>query len=169
VSISEDALVAVCLCTRLGRGDKTPALDVAEWTALVRTLQERGLTPRVLLTGDFGYEALLRGLGSVGMEIERLESNGIWILTRGDADYPKAWKRRLGPDSPVVLFGAGPRAALNADLVAIEGTSKLGRSLAELCARAGWGVVADTSAADGFRVEVLAESLEHAIARKSNR
>ena len=33
--LTDDALVAVCLCTRLGRGTKVVPLEVREWTDLV--------------------------------------------------------------------------------------------------------------------------------------
>jgi len=199
LKITDDALVAVCLCTRLGRGTNVTPLNLQEWTVLVLALhRDRQLTPRALL-GDVAalgldasltsrVEELLRGLASVGMELERLGANGIWVLTRGDEDYPRAWKRTMGPAAPPVLFGAGPRAALGADLVAIAGarspddaTAQVVHELAGLCARDGWGVVSDgsrgvgriaieaTSAAGGFGVEIVADSLEHALAKKANR
>ena len=199
MSLSEDALVAVCLCTRLGRAESVPALDVREWTGLVRTLQEAGATPRALLAAHdvavdiradtalaTRLEELLRGMGSVGMEVERLESTGIWILTRGDEQYPRRWKRKLGPSAPVVVFGAGPRTF--GDAVAIVGSRDVdepGRrfacEVAELCARDGWSVVSGGARgvdeasiaaaldAGGCAVEVLADSLERAVAKKAKR
>ena len=204
MSISEDALVAVCVCTQLGRGTRIPALSVREWTDLVVSLhRDRGVTPREILgrnaaqlVAEFGIqgnlaarlEELLLGLASVGMELERLDSAGIWTLTRGDEDYPRIWKRKLGSLAPPVLFGAGPRAALAADLVAIVGSrnvdeagSRFACELAELCARDGWGIVSGgvrgvdqiameaTLSAGGFGVEILPDSIERAIARKVKR
>ncbi len=53
MSLSEDALVAVCLCTRLGRGERVEPLGVREWSDLVRTITRDGqATPRDLLDGD---------------------------------------------------------------------------------------------------------------------
>jgi len=190
VSITDDALVAVCLCTRLGRGASVRPLAVREWTDLVLALHRvRQAAPHDLLeknaaqlAAEYGIEVdvatrveeLLRGLASVGMEVERLNSGGVWVMTRGDEDYPRFWKRRLGASAPPVLFGAGPRAALSADLLAVVGASgALARDLSELCTRDGWGVVSGgvdaTLSAGGFGVEVLTGSLERTIAKKSKR
>ena len=67
MSLSENALVTVCLCTKLGRGEQAPALDVGEWTDLVRLLTgDRNAAPRDLLGKDatelerqFGIEPAL--------------------------------------------------------------------------------------------------------------
>ena len=118
-SLSEDAVVAVCLCTKLGRGESTASLDVREWAELVVALHHRAATPRDLLDADAPertprIEELLRGLGSVGIEIERLESSGIWVLTRGDDWYPRAWKQRLGANAGSAVPAVGRRLALPA-------------------------------------------------------
>jgi len=148
MNLSEDALVAVCLCTTLGRGARIEPLNVEQWSDLVRNItRDKQATPRDLLDGDataLGLDAtvaarvvaLLRGLGSVGIEVERLDATGIWILTRGDADYPVAWKRNLGAAAPPVLFGAGVKAALSAgqDAVLIP-TESLERTVARKTVR----------------------------------
>jgi predicted Rossmann fold nucleotide-binding protein DprA/Smf involved in DNA uptake len=204
LSVTEDALVATCLCTRLGRGETVRTLNVREWTDVVLAVTADGrTTPRALLEksaaeliAQFGLqpdlaarlEDLLRGLGSVGVEIERLESNGIWVLTRGDGHYPRSWKRKLAASAPPVLFGAGPQTSLSSDLLAIVGSRNVdeagnafARQLSELCAGAGWGVVSGGArgvdqismnavlSSGGFGVEVLADSLERAVAKKQKR
>ncbi|MBA1686904.1 DNA-processing protein DprA, partial [Escherichia coli] len=47
---------------------------------------------------------------------------GLWILTRGDADYPVRLKNRLRTDAPPVLFGCGNKALLQAEGMAIVGS-----------------------------------------------
>ena len=126
---SEDALVTIAACTPLGREKGAPddpkPLGAKEWTALVRrVVADSKATPGDLLGLDaaemaerFGLEeslaprvvALLRGAGSVGVALERLETTGIWTLTRGDGGYPDVLKRKLGASAPPVLFGAGPQ------------------------------------------------------------
>lgn len=186
MSLSENALVTVCLCTKLGRGEQAPALDVGEWTDLVRLLTgDRNAAPRDLLGKDATelerqfaiepalatrIESLLRGLGSAGIEIERLDAIGVWILTRGDAEYPRAWKRRLGPAAPPVIFGAGRQEVLSADVIAIAGLrNDLAQELAQLCAHDGWPVVTDGAVEIANGLEILPDSLERSIARKSKR
>jgi len=186
LSLSENALVTVCLCTKLGRGEQAPALKVGEWTDLVRLLTgDRNAAPRDLLGKSAAelerqfalepalatrIESLLRGLGSAGIEIERLDAIGVWILTRGDAEYPRAWKRRLGPAAPPVIFGAGQQKTLSANLIAITGSrDRLALEIAELCASDGWPVVTDGAVEIASGLEILPDSLERSIARKSKR
>ncbi|MEM8885794.1 MAG: DNA-processing protein DprA [Planctomycetota bacterium] len=201
---TEDALVAVTLCSRLGRGAQTRALDARTWTDVVRALQAADRASPGALIGQqasalqesFGLSAslservelLLRGLGSASMEVERLSTIGIWTLTRGDAAYPTLWKQRLGPAAPPVVFGAGDRARLRGNLVALLGGRggsashrAFARTLGESCARDGWSVVtagrrgveeestAACLAAGGGAVEFPADSVERAVARKTNR
>ena len=131
--LNQDAFVTVCVCTALGRKQAgTKPFNVREWTDLVRQLQAGNDTPAALLSlGEsdlkerFGLSPemaqrlseLVRGAGSVGVELERLTAVGIWTLTRGDSDYPRAWKRKLGHAAPPVLFGAGCRDHLQLDQI----------------------------------------------------
>ena len=47
---------------------------------------------------------------------------GLWVMTRADQDYPSRLKRRLGTDSPAVLYGYGNRSLLNSGGLAVVGS-----------------------------------------------
>ena len=124
---------------------------------------------------------LSRG-GALALELERLQSCGIWVLTRADEEYPTRYKQRLRQSAPAVLFGAGDRALLGQPGVAVVGSRHLNPVLEEFvqnlgisCARSGLvlysggakGVDNLSSGAAlqarGTAVSVLAHSLEAAI------
>ncbi|MGS3045154.1 DNA-processing protein DprA, partial [Escherichia coli] len=59
---------------------------------------------------------------SLALAVDRWQRAGLWILTRGDADYPVRLKKRLRTDAPPVLFGCGNKALLQAAGMAIVGS-----------------------------------------------
>jgi predicted Rossmann fold nucleotide-binding protein DprA/Smf involved in DNA uptake len=70
--------------------------------------------------------ALLDRGGSLAMELERLESLGIWVLTRADDAYPVRYRERLKHNAPAVLFGCGPMALLGKKGLAVVGSRDAG-------------------------------------------
>jgi predicted Rossmann fold nucleotide-binding protein DprA/Smf involved in DNA uptake len=132
-------------------------------------------------------ELLSRG-GQLAIELERLSTRGIWIITRADDAYPPLFRSRLKATAPPVLFGVGDPSALDLRSLAIVGSrdadersigfaTALGRS----CARNGLAVVsggargidsaAMLAAADGGgqAIGIVAEALERAIRRQDFR
>src|SRR3954466_3088805 len=105
-SLSPDAQVIVLACSALAsKGDRSlKPLTAAEWHELTVALRNSNLKrPHELarLDGAAIRTALgtseelsdrLAGLisrgGQLAMELERLASRGIWVLTRADDDYP---------------------------------------------------------------------------------
>ena len=63
---------------------------------------------------------LSRGV-SLGFELERWAKQGIWVISRADADYPESIRKKLGTTAPVLLYGAGNKHLLNRTGVAIVG------------------------------------------------
>ncbi|MEN1216012.1 DNA-processing protein DprA, partial [Pseudomonas aeruginosa] len=59
---------------------------------------------------------------SLALAVDKWQRAGLWILTRGDADYPVRLKNRLRTDAPPVLFGCGNKALLQAEGMAIVGS-----------------------------------------------
>lgn len=57
----------------------------------------------------------------VALQIDRLEQNGIKIVTRGDKEYPTRVKKRLGKNAPPLFYYAGDLALLNLKSIAIVG------------------------------------------------
>lgn len=59
---------------------------------------------------------------SLALAVDKWQRAGLWIITRGDADYPVRLKNRLRTDAPPVLFGCGNKALLQAEGMAIVGS-----------------------------------------------
>lgn len=198
--LTTDAQAMLLLCSHLGLSNRPELkpLTLQEWNKLAQVLVtselvrpgallqttrddlqrvlhlEQGMSERVQL--------LLERGGALAIELERLESLGIWVLTRADRDYPACWRQRLKAAAPTVLFGAGERALLGQTGVAVVGSRNVeaeGLACAEFigsaCAKSGLVLVsggargADLVATEaalagrGTAIGVLAHSLEKAI------
>jgi DNA processing protein len=169
-----------------------------EWNPLALKLQASSLKrPGALLDADVvnlkadleldEHEAVrLRRLldrgGSLAIELERLESLGIWAMTRAGAGYPERLRERLKNSAPAVVFGAGPLELIGKPGLAVVGSRNVdetGSAAAEFagqaCARAQWVVysgaargvdeIAMKACIDhgGQVVGLLADSLEKAV------
>ncbi len=72
-------------------------------------------------------------------ELERLETLGIWLITRFDEGYPSRLRERLGRAAPLMLYGAGEARLLNQRGLAVIGSRNIdarGFELTELVGRA---------------------------------
>jgi predicted Rossmann fold nucleotide-binding protein DprA/Smf involved in DNA uptake len=112
-----------------------------EWNAIAERVAASDLKrPRKLLGLD--ADQLVIGLGvdsatarriaelasrgaQLALELERLESLGIWVMTRADDDYPMRLKRRLRRRAPAVLFGVGQRQFASAGGLGVVGSREL--------------------------------------------
>ncbi len=203
--VSADGQVIALVCSPLAaKGDASlKPLPPTEWHALALALRSAGMRPRDLagLSSDELREALgvhadladrvsallARG-GQLALEIERLGSLGIWIVSRADEDYPPALKRRLGRTAPPLLFGAGPRLGLQLPAIAIVGSRdvdaeglEFAASLGRRCAEQEFAVVSgaargvDAAAMDGAlsrrgaAIGVTVDPLERLVRRRELR
>ena len=116
-------------------GGEAP-LDAATFERLAGWLRKRGLQPADLLHPDAASRLAGRPGGAVPAErilslleretvlagaLERWQKAGLWVLGRGDPDYPRRLKRRLRTAAPALLFGCGDRALLNRGGIALIG------------------------------------------------
>ena len=200
MDLTTDSQAMLLLCSRLGLSDETGPrpLTLREWNSLARKLLSSSLgTPGGLL--GLSADALETGLalsndeaerlarilsrgGGLAIELERLESLGIWVVTRADTHYPRRLKQRLKHAAPAILFGAGTRALLGQPGLAVVGSRNVydhGKACADFignaCACEGLvlysggarGVDAISAKAAlearGTAVGILAHSLEKAI------
>lgn len=143
--LTPDGLAIVALTTRRAAAGPTPdedrdgakPLTPREWSRVAAALTSAGETPSMLLgravadlDGLLGATTistdLIARLGdratTLAMDIERLESRGIWLVTIDDAAYPRRLRARLGDSAPPVIFGAGAVDLLDAGGVAIIGS-----------------------------------------------
>ncbi len=200
MDLTADSQTMLLICSRLGLSDETglEPLTLSEWNSLARKLLDSplktpgellGLSPNALRAGlnlsDDEAERLARLLdrgGGLAIELERLESLGIWAMTRADPHYPQRLKQRLQHAAPATLFGAGEQVLLGQPGLAVVGSRHVdehGNACADfignVCAREGLALysggargvdaIATKAALDarGTAVGILAHSLETAI------
>ncbi len=200
MKLIEDSQVILLLCSQLGlaSGGELTALTLREWNPLARKiagsdlkrpsallgLPAQAMAQQLAITVEEAdrYAALLARGGTLALDLERLESLGIWVLTRADETYPIRYRQRLKDTAPAVLFGAGSFDLIGQPGLAVVGSRNLDEARKEFaefigaaCARAGLivysGGARGTDAismgtaleARGQAVGVLADSLEKAI------
>lgn len=197
---STDSLTMLMLCSRLGLPEdaETKELKLREWNSLAEkisntTLKRPGallglsvdtLIKELMISPEQAeaIAALLNRSGTIAIELERLESLGINVLTRADEDYPNRYKQRLGKSAPPVLFYSGEKALLGQSGIAIVGSRNVdstGKMCADLIGNAcglsgkvlysGGAKGVDTLsmnaclAARGYAVSVMANNMDRAI------
>lgn len=204
-ALSRDTQAALLLCGHFGKvtaGAEKP-LSVAEYGRLAKWLQETQVRPGDLL--DFSesdlkrvvdakldaarVKALLGRGAAMALATEKWLRSGLWVLSRGDAAYPKRLKKRLGMDAaPPLLYGAGDPELLSRGGLAIVGSRNASdaalefvRELAARCGKEGIAVVSggargvDQAAmqaageAGSVVIGVLADSLLTSVRNRENR
>jgi DNA processing protein len=200
MDLTTDAQAMLLLCSRLSATDdlSPKPLTLREWNSLSRRMLDSslstpgdllglsavGLKAELALSGEQAERVatLLEGGGRLAMELARLESLGIWILTRADEEYPSRLKSRLKNAAPAILFAAGESALVGQPGLAVVGSRDVddqGKTCADYvgnaCAHEGLvlysggarGVDTISTAAAlearGTAVSVMAHGLERAI------
>lgn len=137
-SPTQDTQAALLLCAHLGqRHDVANPFTAKQYSALAKWLHERSLRPRDLLL-DSGraalanldlpevakdqVERLLDRGAALGMLVERWTNAGIWIVSRGDEEYPARYKTYLQHRAPPLIYGVGNVASLQSGGLAVVGS-----------------------------------------------
>ena len=117
-----NANAVFCLCSHLCVGEGVVPLEPKEYSALAQKLLSLGKEPAdlfelsreelsALTDGDDAFAERLSRLidrsAALCFELERLEGMGIGVVTRADADYPAALKKKLSALSPPLFYYAG--------------------------------------------------------------
>jgi predicted Rossmann fold nucleotide-binding protein DprA/Smf involved in DNA uptake len=198
--LSLDSQVLLLLCSYFGLpkdSDLSP-LTLREWNRLARKIQFSVLRQPEELLGQTVEELqkqldlpeaeaerlvrLLQRSGALAIELERLASRGIQVMTRADTDYPQRYHQRLKESAPAILFYAGEAALLGQPGIAVVGSRHLDQvgqecatfvgnacSLSGLVLYSGGAKGVDTLSmnaaleARGSAVGILADSLEKTI------
>lgn len=152
--LTEDTKAIIMLCGVFGKDHSEKPLSLTEYSSLVRWLIRVKMRPGDLLQKETIVEASMgsgidrqrlekllgRGV-QLGFAVEEWQRNGIWIISRSDADYPVRYKKHLKDKAPPLLFGVGDRSLLNGGGLSIVGSRNVDqtgeaftRQVAELCA-----------------------------------
>lgn len=143
-NINERTRAVLLLTTRLqsDASDEVSPMGFREWGKFAKWLLDKDLAPENLL--DNSLNEILQECEQKNISVDRIRAllkptrkkrlaedeeiwrkAGIWVLARGDEDYPMVLKRKLGYDCPAILFGSGDRALLNqAKKIAVVGSSR---------------------------------------------
>ena len=204
-ALSADTEVVLLLCGRFGGERQEPhqPLSAREYGELAKWLNARSLRPADMLT-DAGKEQLqalheaklerkrveflLERGTAMALALERWSRGGLWVISRGDAEFPKRLKRHLKHAAPPLLYGAGKKELLEVGGLAIIGSRdateaalEFTREMAANCAQADMGVVSggargvDAAAmqgsteAGGHTIGVLAADLLKTSVNRQNR
>jgi predicted Rossmann fold nucleotide-binding protein DprA/Smf involved in DNA uptake len=204
-ALSADTEVVLLLCGRFGgeRQELFQPLSTSDYGELAKWLNGRGLRPGDLMT-EAGkaqlqevHEAKLErkrvdfllGRGTaMALAMERWSRGGLWVISRGDAEYPKRLRRQLKKMAPPLLYGAGKKELLEMGGLAIIGSRdatepalEFAREVAAQCAQEGVGVVSGgargvdaaamqgSSEAGGCTIGVLANDLLKTSVNRQNR
>lgn len=205
MTISLDSQAILLLCSHIGLSSNSEysSLTLKEWNPLAKKLQSFSMRPGDLLgltpeetQNRLGvnpeeserYYHLLQRSGSLAIELERLSSRGIHVLTRVDQEYPMRYRQRLKETAPAVLFYAGEKNLLGQPGLAVVGSrylDEVGKACAEFvgnsCGLSGLVLYSggakglDTISMNaaltsrGTAVGILADSLEKSIRNPENR
>lgn len=168
-------------------------LTTTEWNRFVRLLQTKAINPEDFLVQDSDtlldnlqdktisserISLLLERKSSLAIALDKWSKAGIWIINRGDRQYPKNIKSRLKENAPPILFGIGNIELLNQKYIGVVGARKSSeqelfntKEIGSKITRSEFGVVSggakgvDESAmlggleAGGFSVGFMADSL----------
>lgn len=131
-----NSLAIAVLCSRLCSDNCRP-LEASEWSKLADLMIKQNILPKDIpdfsdddMKRYFGYETveierikkLLRRAGELSIELEKLSSIGINVVTRADSDYPKMLKAKLKGGCPPMFYYAGDLSLLNRKTVGFVGS-----------------------------------------------
>ena len=196
--LSPDTQAILLLCASFGqnRQMEPQPLTLGEYNSLAGWLVEHQMSPGDLLQPTLKNQlpkitigkldsdrlvALLERGVMLGFAVEKWTSQGLWVLGRGDSQYPKCLKQRLRHSAPAILYGVGNLELLSSGGLAVVGSRDIDeealgytRRIAQTCAEQGMHLASggargvDQAAmltvleAGGTSVGVLADSLTKA-------
>lgn len=182
-SLTQDTQAILLLCARLGQqdGNSTKPLTTHQYSIFARWLQEQSLRPRDLLH-DIGrdrlraldlkeidgkvVESLLERGAALAMLLERWTSHGLWVISRGDPNYPGRYKNYLQHAAPPLLFGVGEESLLQDGGLAVVGSRSPSEEDLEFSNRIGTQCASQhitiiSGAAKGIDSESMQAAVDH--------
>ncbi|MFW6358360.1 MAG: DNA-processing protein DprA [Chroococcales cyanobacterium] len=134
-----DTQAILLLCASFGqnRQSEPQPLTLREYNTLAGWLMENEMSPKNLLDSNFQKQlpkitigkldsqrlaALLERGVMLSLAVEKWTNQGLWILGRSDADYPKRLKQKLKHSAPPILYGVGNVELLSQGGLAVVGS-----------------------------------------------
>jgi predicted Rossmann fold nucleotide-binding protein DprA/Smf involved in DNA uptake len=162
--LSPDTQAILLLCASFGqnRQMEPQPLTLSEYNAVAGWLRENEMSPGDLLNPTFKNRlskicigkldsdrlvALLERGVMLGLAVEKWTNQGLWVLGRGDSQYPKRLKQRLRHSAPAILYGIGNIELLSEGGLAVVGSRDVDEEGLDYTQR-----VAQTSAEQGIQV-----------------
>lgn len=184
--LTPDTRAIVLLCGRFDGERSARPLSAREYSALAEVLHARSLRPADLLhldaqtlsgvieSADGSRRALsaerintlLAREVQAALAIDKWSAGGVWLCGRGDEAYPRRYRKRLGKDSPPLLYVIGNGDLLNsARTVAIVGSRDITDGERQSAARFARHAIADgevvvSGAARGTDEEAMLAALQ---------
>ncbi len=156
--LSADGLAVLALTSRRravksteGGSDDVQPPAPKGWARVARALESAGARPADVLGRDAvelapilggataAAEAITRLAAratTLAMEVERLGSRGIWLVSIVEDAYPARLRTRLGDTAPPILYGAGAVELLDGGGVAIVGARDADEASLEFASQA---------------------------------
>ncbi|MDJ1171827.1 DNA-processing protein DprA [Roseofilum sp. BLCC_M154] len=193
LSLDTQAILLLCASFGEDRLSFPQPLKLSEYNTLVAWLKENQMRPGSLLTSsgqDKLHNASLHKLDNsriktllergflLSLSVEKWTQQGLWIVGRGDPNYPVRLKERLKQKAPPILYGVGKQELLEKGGLAIVGSRNISqeeinytRQVTQICANQNLQVISGgargidqtsmlgTLEASGTVVGVLADSL----------
>lgn len=150
-NISDNAKVTILLCSSLALKDDVKPFTAIQWYDLSVKIYNSELKKPAALLGlsadelaaKLGISAddamritmLLSRSINVAFELQNLETQGINVITKSDADYPKRLIKVLGGRyAPPMLYYSGNLELAKKDCIGIVGSRNIDANGNELCA-----------------------------------
>ena len=206
-NLSKDSLATILMCSNLGmdiKNDTIKPFTIKQWNELSSKLINSEMKrpaaffetneqewKRYLMISDdevMRIKKLLSRAGQIAIELEYLNSTGIYVTTRAEENYPERLKKVLKKNSPPVIFYCGNIDIAKSDGVAVVGSREIDekaldftKTLVKKCIAQGFVVVSggargvDSAAqnaallSEGKVISVIADSLLQRIKRKDVR
>ncbi|MEB3219689.1 MAG: DNA-processing protein DprA [Nostocales cyanobacterium 94392] len=162
--LSPDTQAILLLCANFGQNRKIEPqpLTLSEYNSLANWLRNNQMRPADLLEPIAGKQlqkigetkldltrlsALLERGAMLSLTVEKWTNQGLWILGRGDGNYPKSLKQRLKHSAPAILYGVGNIQLLSMGGLAIVGSRDVNQEKLDYTQK-----VAQQSAMEGIQV-----------------
>lgn len=138
-------------------------LSLTEWNRLGKWLQVKTIGPEAFLSENSAslieswndqtisrnrLAGLLERKTALALALDKWTRAGVWVISRGDQNYPKAFKEKLKAQAPNILFGIGSQELLSRKYIGVVGSRnasdselQITREIGKRAFKQGFGIV----------------------------